>query len=56
MDANMSNDKPLVVVKEEITLNKFEGDLLVERITLVDGVIVDREYFDKEGGITHGSN
>jgi hypothetical protein len=37
-----------VKVTETSVLEKFEGDELVERITIVDGTIVDRETFGKD--------
>lgn len=42
------NEPMQVVLKEEVTLQKFEGDVLVERVTLIDGKIVNHEYF-REG-------
>lgn len=38
-------DRARTVVKEEITLEKFEGDILVERIYITDGHIDKVEKF-----------
>lgn len=35
-------------ISETVVLEKFEGDELVERVTAVDGIIVDRETFGKD--------
>ena len=43
------------VVKEEMVLEKFDGEgddaVLRERISLVDGAIVNHEFFDEEGNL-----
>jgi hypothetical protein len=47
MDTDMTFvEKPKVVVKEEVTLEKFEGDILVERLYIVDGIIEKSELFE----------
>lgn len=47
-------------VDEHVVLEKFEGDpedgKLVERITLLNGEIINQESFDLEGGDYHSSN
>lgn len=49
----MSTDAQMTVVREEIVLEKFDGDpadgKLTERLTIVDGLIVSRETFDTTG-------
>jgi hypothetical protein len=42
----MSADIGRTVLHEEVVLNKFEGDVIVETITIVDGVIVDIKTFE----------
>lgn len=43
------NEPVFPTVKEEITVDKYEGNTLVERITMVDGVITKVETF-ADGG------
>ena len=42
------DETPEVVMSETTVLEKFEGDILVERITAVDGIIVNVESFGKD--------
>lgn len=53
MVKGMTEEKAKIVVREEAVLEKFDGDahdgVIRERITLVNGDIVNHEFFD-EGG------
>lgn len=46
----------MVIVKEEMVLEKFDGDgedaVLRERILLIDQQLVRHEFFDKRGKLT----
>lgn len=48
-------EKAKVIVKEQIILEKFEGDALVERVYLTNGIIDKTEKFDKEE-VHNGTN
>lgn len=49
----MATEEVEVILKEEAVLEKFDGEgegaVLRERITLVDGAIINHEFFDEEG-------
>lgn len=51
----MSFDKGATIVKEEVLLEKFDeresGRVLREAILMVDGEIVETNYYDQEGKI-----
>jgi hypothetical protein len=55
----MSKDILKTVVREEAVLEKFDGEaddpekVLRERITLLNGSIVNHEFFDEAGELTH---
>jgi hypothetical protein len=55
----MSKDILKTVVREEAVLEKFDGEqddpnkVLRERITLLNGSIVNHEFFDEAGEPTH---
>lgn len=53
----MTNEKATLTAREEAVLEKFDGEpedgILRERITIVNGEIVQHEFFDEGGELTH---